>query len=1078
MGKNSEEFIDEAQQRDTVVLTVPKKMPSDFFNRNEFIENIIKSYKEFITENPQPEPRVHEQLNSKDESVVANLKAYVDACCSANMVLRSLATLNSYVRPKKPVKLSPLFKDTELYQPAMSFFAAAGQWSDLKGVCSILEKANIPFTPKVYATIFECIARREDTEKSRQILQHYRTKARDANISLNDLVDKSVFLRDQRKFTMKAINMLDPDFVPRYTPPPITYSNPMLQHLDADVQPIEVHINSIPTPEEPHKVSKSKRGFTLSQLQQMKEDQLKIESAGVLKVKNISIQPENVTAQVKSSRKVMDKLLSSWHKDICRSMEQKIPLARRRMMFNRNNRVDIYPYLNLLPIEKYADILIEALLQLAEGSGTYTPTVMQLCRDIGTKVHMHYSIQQRYQNNIVEKTESIYDEYSENLCAGVSSDNPRQLWQRIAHHANSDGPHFDVDSVAWPWPVLCEFGRFLFNIMLQEVKIDANTSNSSDQVNLVPVLYTVFRNRDLIARQEIRVHPVLSNLYLASNPETLNFASNMVPMLCPPVPWSSPTFGGYFITSSDLLRLPFQAGSQLDRLKERPPSEMYPALDALNQLGCIPWRVNTRILDLVIEIFNKGGSDKLNVPLTPEKVLERTGHKSKQKLYSEYETTSLINKNDYSALRMQEQAALYSIWCDTLYKLSLANHFRDKVFWLPHNMDFRGRVYPIPPHMNHLSSDISRSLLFFNEKQPLGPDGLRWLKLHCINLTGLKKRESIQTRLDFAEQVLDDIIDSANDPVTGRQWWLKSDEPWQTLACCMEIADAIRSPDPAEFMSSFPIHQDGSCNGLQHYAALGRDVKGARSVNLSPCDTPQDVYSSVAALVEEARQTDAKKGLGIAIALEGLVKRKVVKQTVMTTVYGVTMFGARLQIEKQLKAIGTLSPSDTKRAAAYLSSKTFSSLGEMFTSAREIQDWFTDCARYISKNLQMHVEWVTPLGLPIVQPYIMKSKGAQTAIQNIKSNVISDRYGKVYSMKEKNAFPPNFVHSLDSCHMMLTSVNCEKAGITFVSVHDCFWTHASSVPLMSKICREQFVLLHSQPILEDLSKSFMEKYER
>lgn len=40
--------------------------------------------------------------------------------------------------------------------------------------------------------------------------------------------------------------------------------------------------------------------------------------------------------------------------------------------------------------------------------------------------------------------------------------------------------------------------------------------------------------------------------------------------------------------------------------------------------------------------------------------------------------------------------------------------------------------------------------------------------------------------------------------------------------------------------------QDGSCNGLQHYAALGRDLIGAISVNLMPCNVPQDVYSAVA----------------------------------------------------------------------------------------------------------------------------------------------------------------------------------------------------------------------------------------
>lgn len=54
-------------------------------------------------------------------------------------------------------------------------------------------------------------------------------------------------------------------------------------------------------------------------------------------------------------------------------------------------------------------------------------------------------------------------------------------------------------------------------------------------------------------------------------------------------------------------------------------------------------------------------------------------------------------------------------------------------------------------------------------------------------------------------------------------------------------------------------------------------------------------------------------------------------------------------------------------------------------------------------------------------------------------------------MKQKNAFPPNFIHSLDSSHMMLTSLNCERAGITFVSVHDCYWTHPSTVHIMNKV---------------------------
>lgn len=53
--------------------------------------------------------------------------------------------------------------------------------------------------------------------------------------------------------------------------------------------------------------------------------------------------------------------------------------------------------------------------------------------------------------------------------------------------------------------------------------------------------------------------------------------------------------------------------------------------------------------------------------------------------------------------------------------------------------------------------------------------------------------------------------------------------------------------------------------------------------------------------MERERFKDAERGLKIAQVLEGHIHRKVIKQTVMTTVYGVTRFGARLQIARQLK---------------------------------------------------------------------------------------------------------------------------------------------------------------------------------
>ena len=117
----------------------------------------------------------------------------------------------------------------------------------------------------------------------------------------------------------------------------------------------------------------------------------------------------------------------------------------------------------------------------------------------------------------------------------------------------------------------------------------------------------------------------------------------------------------------------------------------------------------------------------------------------------------------------------------------------------------------------------------------------------------------------------------------------------------MELRNALKSDDPEAYESSLPVHQDGTCNGLQHYAALGGDIRGAKQVNLDVTDRPSDVYTFVAEMVEKTIAKDAAKGEKYAQMLAGKISRKVVKQTVMTTVYGVTFIGARAQIEKQLK---------------------------------------------------------------------------------------------------------------------------------------------------------------------------------
>jgi DNA-directed RNA polymerase len=70
-------------------------------------------------------------------------------------------------------------------------------------------------------------------------------------------------------------------------------------------------------------------------------------------------------------------------------------------------------------------------------------------------------------------------------------------------------------------------------------------------------------------------------------------------------------------------------------------------------------------------------------------------------------------------------------------------------------------------------------------------------------------------------------------------------------------------------------------------------------VNLADSERPGDVYTAILKLViaEIENERDSKL-LEVAEGLKGNVTRKVIKQTVMTSVYGVTFIGARKQIQR------------------------------------------------------------------------------------------------------------------------------------------------------------------------------------
>ena len=145
----------------------------------------------------------------------------------------------------------------------------------------------------------------------------------------------------------------------------------------------------------------------------------------------------------------------------------------------------------------------------------------------------------------------------------------------------------------------------------------------------------------------------------------------------------------------------------------------------------------------------------------------------------------------------------------------------EECFYYPHNIDFRGRAYPMHPHLNHLGSDMCRGLLEFAEGHPLGKTGFHWLKIHLANVYGNGvDKFSFEGRLAFVEKNMDNILDSANKPLEGRRWWLAAEDPFQCLATCMEISSALSSTNLETYCSYLPIHQVRFCLSFCEHRSL------------------------------------------------------------------------------------------------------------------------------------------------------------------------------------------------------------------------------------------------------------------
>lgn len=811
-------------------------------------------------------------------------------------------------------------------------------------------------------------------------------------------------------------------------------------------------------------------------------------------------------------------LMWTWHQTLVPLIIEEVRKSNEAEEKKTRGQVDqqrcLYgPFLRLLPPEKIAALSILTIMNVL---GTNVTSIN------GSKISLVVSaLGQAIQDE--STAESIMNSGEHNLWEGRSGSQrlrrmSKLIKQRQIHEsatelvAGSEPLIRPSKNLEWSLAVKARIGAILLSHLLDAAMLEVTCKDPETGLEIKEFQPAFFHHYQWKSGKRVGFVALNQAMVGKLGKEPLRSAlSKNLPMVVEPKPWTGYKEGGFLQNPLAVVRARVcdQQGRRYAEAASR-NGDMAQVFAGLDVLARTPWKINRAVFDVMLEAWNSGEAIakippvNLKVEYPPEPALSDDVGVRQRWLRQIRDI-----ENHKSGVKSQR--------CFQNFQLEVARAFVNETFYFPHNVDFRGRAYPMSPFFNHMGADNCRGLLVFGKGKKLGLNGLKWLKIHLANLFGFDKA-SFEERQKFSEDHLAEIYDAASKGLKGDRWWLKAEDPWQCLAACIELRNALESTDPQQYVSHLPIHQDGTCNGLQHYAALGGDAIGAKQVNLEPGDRPSDIYTGVAEMIKAEIVEEAAQGSEIARLLNGRVTRKMVKQPVMTNVYGVTYVGALRQVRKQLDVLTDFPDNASINlgvATQYITKKIFKSLATMFNGAHDIQFWLANCATRISESLtpeqldwiekyaegidepspynkkpvgrklkirretsfRSAVIWTTPLKMPVVQPYRLSPRTIVTTSLQGLSITAPNGADPVNKRQQLQAFPPNFIHSLDATHMILSALKCNEVGLTFAAVHDSFWTHAVDVEVMNRILRDAFIRMHSEDIIGRLAAEFAVRYK-
>tara|TARA_R100000697_G_scaffold58654_1_gene71697 strand:- start:5092 stop:7644 length:2553 start_codon:yes stop_codon:yes gene_type:complete len=553
------------------------------------------------------------------------------------------------------------------------------------------------------------------------------------------------------------------------------------------------------------------------------------------------------------------------------------------------------------------------------------------------------------------------------------------------------------------------------------------------------------------------------------------------PTIIEPQKWVHPFKGGYhspIIRQMTLIKTRNQ--NYLSEIANR-VDEMKPVYESTNALQDTSWRVNPKVFQVLETMYEQNqmvGKIPPKYDLDkPPKPTNLSGKEFEEWLSNNKEEWVKWKRRSTRVEDFNHAVTSKRLQMDKILKLA-RDRSKEPEIYFPHQLDFRGRCYPIPMFLNPQGIEYSRALLEFakGERMSNNPDSARWLAIHGANQYGEDKC-SLDDRVEWVKKHTEFIIEAARNPLSN-DFWKTADKPFCFLAFCFEWESYCRLGDKHE--THIPVSVDGSCNGLQLFSLLLRDEIGGRATNLIPSGTPQDIYQIVAdKTIEELEQEVdepfrskckwSKKEMADMWLKVG-VNRKLTKRPVMIVPYSGTMYSCREYIEDYLRNDVQTNPfgDDLLYPTIYLAQIIWNKIDSTVVKAREAMEWLKQVTRLAAIE-DLPITWSTPSGFQVIQAYRqVNTRRVETKMNEgiVKLSLHEDGQ-QLNRRRQKSGCSPNYIHSLDSAAMALVTCKMKAQGVHhFAMVHDSYGCHATNVQRLSKCLRQVFVEMFQDDLLE------------